>query len=158
MTYFFLQIPYIPLISLNLQLNVRKCNECGQPLPESFEPPAVEPWTTGIFACAEDPESCKLFSQTKLLHYTTLHSIYKSHLISLLYCYYMFRLDRTFLSMCSVWAQLWNPKRGLWLYNNSMCSSCNFHWRRSCTCCNNSSIAWSYWPKNIISHLWRAAV
>ncbi|KAI7758216.1 hypothetical protein M8C21_018738 [Ambrosia artemisiifolia] len=41
------------------QLNVRKCNECGQPLPESFEPPAVEPWTTGIFGCAEDTESCK---------------------------------------------------------------------------------------------------
>ncbi|KAF5760070.1 putative PLAC8 motif-containing protein [Helianthus annuus] len=40
------------------QLNVRKCNECGQPLPESFEPPAVEPWTTGIFGCAEDTESC----------------------------------------------------------------------------------------------------
>ncbi|XP_010536540.1 PREDICTED: cell number regulator 6 [Tarenaya hassleriana] len=40
------------------QLNVRKCNECGQPLPENFEPPADEPWTTGIFGCAEDPESC----------------------------------------------------------------------------------------------------
>ncbi|XP_076898629.1 cell number regulator 6-like isoform X1 [Bidens hawaiensis] len=40
------------------QLSVRKCNECGQPLPESFEPPAVEPWTTGIFGCAEDTESC----------------------------------------------------------------------------------------------------
>lgn len=40
------------------QLHVRKCNECGQPLPESFEPPADEPWTTGIFGCAEDTESC----------------------------------------------------------------------------------------------------
>ncbi|XP_024016948.1 cell number regulator 6 [Morus notabilis] len=40
------------------QLNVRKCNECGQPLPESFEPPADEPWTTGIFGCAEDKDSC----------------------------------------------------------------------------------------------------
>ncbi|KAM7494630.1 hypothetical protein LguiB_029239 [Lonicera macranthoides] len=40
------------------QLNVRKCNECGQPLPESFEPPANEPWTTEIFGCAEDTESC----------------------------------------------------------------------------------------------------
>ncbi|KAK9293114.1 hypothetical protein L1049_021100 [Liquidambar formosana] len=40
------------------QLAVRKCNECGQPLPESFEPPGVEPWTTGIFGCAEDTESC----------------------------------------------------------------------------------------------------
>lgn len=46
---------------LDLQLNVRKCNECGQPLPESFEPPAVEPWSTGIFGCAEDTESCKYF-------------------------------------------------------------------------------------------------
>ncbi|KAL6321810.1 hypothetical protein AAG906_035507 [Vitis piasezkii] len=40
------------------QLNVHKCNECGQPLPESYEPPANEPWTTGIFGCAEDTESC----------------------------------------------------------------------------------------------------
>ncbi|CDP05338.1 unnamed protein product [Coffea canephora] len=40
------------------QLGVRKCNECGQPLPESFEPPADEPWTTGIFGCTEDTESC----------------------------------------------------------------------------------------------------
>ncbi|KAK3001355.1 hypothetical protein RJ639_021134 [Escallonia herrerae] len=39
------------------QLNVRKCHECGQPLPESFEPLANEPWTTGIFGCAEDTES-----------------------------------------------------------------------------------------------------
>ncbi|KAK8960780.1 Cell number regulator 6 [Platanthera guangdongensis] len=39
------------------QLEVRKCNECGQPLPESYEPPADEPWTTGIFGCAEDPDS-----------------------------------------------------------------------------------------------------
>ncbi|XP_019192561.1 PREDICTED: cell number regulator 6-like [Ipomoea nil] len=40
------------------QLAVRKCNECGQPLPESFEPPADEPWTTGIFGCTEDRDSC----------------------------------------------------------------------------------------------------
>ncbi|KAK4777108.1 hypothetical protein SAY86_005796 [Trapa natans] len=40
------------------QLNVKKCHECGQPLPESFEPPADENWTTGIFGCAEDRESC----------------------------------------------------------------------------------------------------
>ncbi|KAL5744296.1 hypothetical protein ACOSP7_027156 [Xanthoceras sorbifolium] len=40
------------------QLNVRKCNECGQPLPEDYSPPADEPWTTGIFGCAEDTDSC----------------------------------------------------------------------------------------------------
>ncbi|KAL9409446.1 hypothetical protein AB3S75_047776 [Citrus x aurantiifolia] len=40
------------------QLNVHRCNECGQPLPEDFEPPADEPWTTGIFGCTEDTESC----------------------------------------------------------------------------------------------------
>ncbi|KAJ6944799.1 cell number regulator 6 [Populus alba x Populus x berolinensis] len=40
-------------------LEVCKCNECGQPLPENFQPPADEPWTTGIFGCAEDTESCK---------------------------------------------------------------------------------------------------
>ncbi|KAG0447367.1 hypothetical protein HPP92_028358 [Vanilla planifolia] len=40
------------------QLEVHRCHECGQPLPESYEPPADEAWTTGIFGCAEDPESC----------------------------------------------------------------------------------------------------
>ncbi|KAJ6807455.1 cell number regulator 6-like [Iris pallida] len=40
------------------QLEVQRCNECGQPLPESYEPPADEPWTTGIFGCAEDTDSC----------------------------------------------------------------------------------------------------
>ncbi|KAM1708790.1 hypothetical protein TB2_001671 [Malus domestica] len=40
------------------QLNVHRCNECGQPLPDSYQAPADEPWTTGIFGCAEDRESC----------------------------------------------------------------------------------------------------
>nr|XP_043617032.1 cell number regulator 6-like [Erigeron canadensis]XP_043617033.1 cell number regulator 6-like [Erigeron canadensis] len=40
------------------QLNVRTCDGCGQSLPESFEPPAIEPWTTGIFGCTEDRQSC----------------------------------------------------------------------------------------------------
>lgn len=41
------------------QLNVRRCSECGQPLPETYEAPADEDWTTGIYACADDPESCR---------------------------------------------------------------------------------------------------
>jgi hypothetical protein len=32
-----------------------------QVLPETYEPPSDENWTTGIFGCAEDPESCKFF-------------------------------------------------------------------------------------------------
>ncbi|KAH7855524.1 hypothetical protein Vadar_025834 [Vaccinium darrowii] len=40
------------------QLRVRKCDACGQRLPESFEFPKDEPWSTGILGCAEDPESC----------------------------------------------------------------------------------------------------
>ncbi|MQM21432.1 hypothetical protein Taro_054473 [Colocasia esculenta] len=39
------------------QLSVHRCSECGQPLPESYSPPADEPWTTGICGCAEDTES-----------------------------------------------------------------------------------------------------
>ncbi|KAK6121914.1 hypothetical protein DH2020_044339 [Rehmannia glutinosa] len=42
------------------ELHVRKCNECGQPLPESYQAPADEPWTTGIFDCAEDTESLRM--------------------------------------------------------------------------------------------------
>ncbi|KAI4332740.1 hypothetical protein L6164_017623 [Bauhinia variegata] len=42
------------------RFGVRKCNERGQDLPEIYVPPADEPWTTGIFGCAEDRESCKL--------------------------------------------------------------------------------------------------
>uniref|UniRef100_A0A9I9DQ43 Cell number regulator 6 n=1 Tax=Cucumis melo TaxID=3656 RepID=A0A9I9DQ43_CUCME len=30
------------------QLIVHRCEECGQPLPESYQPPADEDWTTGI--------------------------------------------------------------------------------------------------------------
>lgn len=41
------------------QVNARKCIECGQPLPQSYQPPADEDWSTGICGCAEDPESCK---------------------------------------------------------------------------------------------------
>ena len=41
------------------QLTVRKCNECGQALPEDYLAPTDEPWTSGIFGCAEDTESCK---------------------------------------------------------------------------------------------------
>ncbi|BAF27214.1 cell number regulator 6 [Oryza sativa Japonica Group] len=40
------------------QLEQRRCCECGQQLPESYEAPADEPWTTGICGCAEDTESC----------------------------------------------------------------------------------------------------
>ncbi|KAK9120599.1 hypothetical protein Syun_018216 [Stephania yunnanensis] len=40
------------------QLEIRRCHECGQTLPESYEPPANEDWSTGIFACTEDTESC----------------------------------------------------------------------------------------------------
>lgn len=43
-----------------LQLAVPKCMECGQALPESYAPPADEPWMTGICGCAEDRDSCKL--------------------------------------------------------------------------------------------------
>lgn len=43
------------------QLVVHRCLECGQPLPESYEPPADEDWTTGIFGCCEDSDSCKNF-------------------------------------------------------------------------------------------------
>lgn len=42
-----------------MQLHVHKCSECGQPLPESYEPPADEPWSSGIFGCTEDTQSCK---------------------------------------------------------------------------------------------------
>ncbi|CAA0836702.1 PLAC8 family protein [Striga hermonthica] len=41
------------------QLHAPKCRECGQPLPESYQAPADEPWTSGIFECAQDPESCR---------------------------------------------------------------------------------------------------
>ncbi|CAI0377812.1 unnamed protein product [Linum tenue] len=49
------------------QLTVHKCNECGQPLPEDFAPPADEPWSTGIFGCAEDSESCKFCADPNAL-------------------------------------------------------------------------------------------
>ncbi|KAL6642691.1 hypothetical protein ACP70R_020872 [Stipagrostis hirtigluma subsp. patula] len=40
------------------QLEVKRCNGCGQVLPEGYQAPADEEWTTGIFGCADDTESC----------------------------------------------------------------------------------------------------
>ncbi|KAL5571636.1 hypothetical protein UlMin_021233 [Ulmus minor] len=40
------------------QLIVHRCSECGQVLPESYEPPGDEDWTTGICGCADDTQSC----------------------------------------------------------------------------------------------------
>lgn len=42
-----------------LQLNARRCMECGQVLPETYQPPADEDWTTGICGCIDDIDSCK---------------------------------------------------------------------------------------------------
>ncbi|KAK8965267.1 Cell number regulator 6 [Platanthera guangdongensis] len=39
------------------QLEVPKCDECGQQLPENFQPPADEAWTTNILRCEEDTET-----------------------------------------------------------------------------------------------------
>ncbi|KAL3814976.1 hypothetical protein ACJIZ3_016244 [Penstemon smallii] len=38
--------------------NARRCEQCGQTLPPTYSPPADEDWTTGIFGCAEDKDSC----------------------------------------------------------------------------------------------------
>ncbi|KVH91223.1 cell number regulator 6-like [Cynara cardunculus var. scolymus] len=40
------------------ELHARRCPECGQSLPASYESPADEDWSTGIFSCADDPDSC----------------------------------------------------------------------------------------------------
>ncbi|CAL0304632.1 unnamed protein product [Lupinus luteus] len=40
------------------QYNVHRCVECGQILPETYQPPSDEDWTTGICACAQDTHSC----------------------------------------------------------------------------------------------------
>lgn len=45
-----------------IQLNARRCIECGQVLPETYQPPADEDWTTGICGCVEDVDSCKILS------------------------------------------------------------------------------------------------
>ncbi|CAN1248746.1 Cell number regulator 6 [Linum perenne] len=49
-----IQVPQVTLSSSS-----SRCHECGQPLPESYEPPADEDWTTGLCACTEDYESCR---------------------------------------------------------------------------------------------------
>ncbi|KAK0582743.1 hypothetical protein LWI29_029049 [Acer saccharum] len=50
---------------LNQPIKFLRCVECGQVLPESYEPPADEDWATGIFGCFEDAESW-LFSHLLL--------------------------------------------------------------------------------------------
>ncbi|KAF5946478.1 hypothetical protein HYC85_016706 [Camellia sinensis] len=39
------------------QLTARRCQECGQTLPPTYQPPADEDWSTGIFGCTEDTDS-----------------------------------------------------------------------------------------------------
>ncbi|XP_039008719.1 cell number regulator 6-like [Hibiscus syriacus] len=41
-------------------LILHRCPECGQPLPESYVPLADEDWTTGIFGCLQDTQSCRM--------------------------------------------------------------------------------------------------
>ncbi|XP_028055305.1 uncharacterized protein LOC114259490 [Camellia sinensis] len=40
------------------KLTARRCQECGQTLPPTYQPPADEDWSTGIFGCTEDTDSC----------------------------------------------------------------------------------------------------
>ncbi|XP_028055306.1 cell number regulator 6-like [Camellia sinensis] len=40
------------------ELTARRCQECGQTLPPTYQPPADEDWSTGIFGCTEDTDSC----------------------------------------------------------------------------------------------------
>ncbi|KAK0582799.1 hypothetical protein LWI29_029688 [Acer saccharum] len=49
-----IQVPQLILVTV-VQLNVHRCVECGQVLPESYEPPADEDWATGI---AKEFSSC----------------------------------------------------------------------------------------------------
>jgi hypothetical protein len=67
------------------QLVVHKCGECGQPLPDSYKPPSNEPWTTGIFGCGEDMDSCEL-------SFLLLHNLDPS-LISFTYLIFYFVLS-----------------------------------------------------------------
>ncbi|XP_050203289.1 cell number regulator 6 [Mercurialis annua] len=41
------------------ELNVHRCVECRQILPETYEPPSDEEWTTGICSCLDDIDSCR---------------------------------------------------------------------------------------------------
>ncbi|KAI4970769.1 hypothetical protein ZWY2020_001683 [Hordeum vulgare] len=52
----FLSSPHVA--RSDLQLEGRRCGECGHVFSKSYEPPADEPWTTRIFGCTDDPESC----------------------------------------------------------------------------------------------------
>ncbi|KAH6812176.1 PLAC8 family protein, partial [Perilla frutescens var. frutescens] len=36
----------------------RTCEQCGQPLPASYSPPADEDWAIGILSCHQDTNTC----------------------------------------------------------------------------------------------------
>lgn len=146
------------------QLNVRKCNECGQPLPESFEPLADEPWTTGIFGCSEDRDSCKLichpppnifnmaWSSCIADHARSENLILFMAKRSSYCCFFLYRLDRTILPMCFVWSKCWKLKRRYPL-DHTLHLSCSLHWRwDGCGSSNGSHPR--YWTKYFISYLW----
>uniref|UniRef100_K3YEV6 Uncharacterized protein n=1 Tax=Setaria italica TaxID=4555 RepID=K3YEV6_SETIT len=48
----------VRVFAIPMQFKVRKCDVCWQELPPGYQLPADEPWATGIFGCAEDPQSC----------------------------------------------------------------------------------------------------
>jgi hypothetical protein len=72
------------------QLVVHKCGECGQPLPDSYKPPSNEPWTTGIFGCGEDMDSCEL--SFLLLHISFTYLIF--------YFVFLLKLTDIWVSYC----------------------------------------------------------
>lgn len=113
---------------MNLQLAVYKCNECGQTLPENFEAPADEPWTTGIFGCTEDMDSCKFFICYKtIIKWVISLELIKSSLLPCL----SYSLARILLPKCSVRTCLWNSEWGRNLMEESMCLPFDCSRRRS---------------------------
>jgi len=81
----------------------RKCIECGQYLPERYEPPADEDWTTGILGCLEDTDSCEYaFILAPIviifLFFLIIYYEVRNHFMC---C----RFHRIILSMCVVWKE-----------------------------------------------------
>jgi hypothetical protein len=77
------------LFAILMQFKVRKCDVCWQELPPGYLVPADEPWSTGIFGCAEDPKSCTSYYTGHFYCCLPSRRFYFSH-----HRLYVLRMDR----------------------------------------------------------------
>jgi hypothetical protein len=130
------------LFAILMQFKVRKCDVCWQELPPGYLVPADEPWSTGIFGCAEDPKSCTSYYTGHFYCCLPSRRFYFSH-----HRLYVLRMDRirallqemllfSFLR-CSLMHAFPNSHACSCCGNYMDLQSCSTYWQYLLFCSNN---------------------